>query len=165
MIGGAVDKEVKIAMPLDRAEKAGPFIVDADTKKELLRTKRDSFDQSVAVLQSAPHQVRTRVRTAQLAAALRREVGLTFKSKALRRRFCLGLVDYSTDISLFGLHPFGCRRAVYSYQKTNIGQLDQFLGNFWDVHSMEGQVSFATQVVVSLTASGLLNGSVAVSIL
>ena len=54
------------------------------------------------------------------------------------------------DFELLGLNPPEVEASVFSYQRKNLSQLDELLGERWDVSDSDNQVRFVTQLKITV---------------
>ena len=62
----------------------------------------EAFEQSVNSMKTSTVELRQQYREYQLAAVIKKEVEAAFSSKALKRRFCLGVASLDVDLDLLG---------------------------------------------------------------
>ena len=157
-----VDREVVISAPGHKLTAGATVDLSRADRKFMNSTAEEAFTNTLENLDNKATRLANR--RYQLAAAINREVTAATTSKAMRRRFLLGVACLELDLPILQLHPFRMRnKQMFAYKTANLSGLDSLLGSHWDVRPGQGQVIFVTQLVLGLSASNILSGSVAVA--
>ena len=155
ILNGKIDESVQICMPVDKKIQSTRPILDRKDKDFLKSISFLNKDVQREILESES-TVRHLVRRSVVGSHMRKEVATALSSRSQNRRFSLGVCSLEHDIDLFGIDP-KLKKTVYSYQKDNIGALDNLLGCLWDIKEIsDSQFRFVTQVVVKLKGFQLI---------
>ena len=165
LVDGAscVHQKIVISAPAEELFKSGATTLARGDKRHLQQRAEEAFDYTATLLQSGDKTALFTHRRYQLAVVINREITAAAHSKAMRRRFSIGVASLELDLDILQLHPFRARKQVYSYKNGNMSSMDGLLGVTWDVRPGQGQVVFVTQLALGLTTSNMLSGSVAVA--
>lgn len=151
-------EDVEIKTKIDRVVKANTNL-NINTRRVLNGIASDQYNCHLRQLASStPYRVQQR--KDQLVGGLTKEVAAAFRCKHHKRSFSFGFHNQEVDLDVFGLDFFRKRRQRFNYKEGSIGNLDDLMGEGWDVEVRESKILFVTEMSVWLTREGMLNGQI-----
>ncbi|KAJ8050138.1 hypothetical protein HOLleu_03219 [Holothuria leucospilota] len=154
---------VTLKAPVEHVRDSDSSTVFKAEKASLDKARETQFGLAMKISASCP-TYRRELRKQQTGCFLRTEVKRALRSKAATTHVSFGLCFCETDLEVFGINPFHKRTSIYSYKAGNLSNLDILLGKGWDIHVRDDQVSFVTQVKVSLSKEWVLKASISTAV-
>lgn len=150
---GAMDKEVKMFVPVDKlSECQGNVCFTFADRKLLSNLKREAFYQSLQH-GSTNVNVFNYNRFQQIRKLVFREACASLRARSSRKSFIIGVISTQVEFDRFQIKN---RTSCFGHKCSNLEDLDEMLLPKWDILDEDGQIAFVTEITFQLRKDVLM---------